>query len=150
MTLVLMMKGRVAGRIRLSGSWCLLARSNPRVPRGGWKYHRRFQQTSKTPFHANFLQSASIWLTGTAGGVGGGREETWSCYLTKKNRCGGYVLGLIIAETYLSVAGKLIFLQRRKFLKYSYAYWTVHHLDIWIKVDQLDDTCFIIDMITQV
>ena len=26
----------------------------------------------------------------------------------------------------------------------SYAYWTVHHLDIWIKVDQLDDTCFII------
>jgi len=25
----------------------------------------------------------------------------------------------------------------------SYAYWTVHHLDIWIKVDQLDDTCFI-------
>jgi len=23
----------------------------------------------------------------------------------------------------------------------SYAYWTVHHLDIWIKVDQLDDTC---------
>ena len=26
----------------------------------------------------------------------------------------------------------------------SYAYWTVHHLDIWIKVDHLDDTCFII------
>ena len=26
----------------------------------------------------------------------------------------------------------------------SYAYWTMHHLDIWIKVDQLDDTCFII------
>jgi len=26
----------------------------------------------------------------------------------------------------------------------SYAYWTVHHLDIWIKVDQLDDTCLII------
>jgi len=26
----------------------------------------------------------------------------------------------------------------------SYAYWTVHHFDIWIKVDQLDDTCFII------
>ena len=24
----------------------------------------------------------------------------------------------------------------------SYAYWTVHHLDIWIKVDQLDVTCF--------
>ena len=26
----------------------------------------------------------------------------------------------------------------------SYAYWTVHHLDIWIMDDQLDDTCFII------
>jgi len=26
----------------------------------------------------------------------------------------------------------------------TYAYWTVHHLDIWIIVDQLDDTCFII------
>jgi len=25
----------------------------------------------------------------------------------------------------------------------SFAYWTVHHLDIWIKVDQFDDTCFI-------
>jgi len=28
----------------------------------------------------------------------------------------------------------------------SYAYWTVHHLDIWIKVDQLDDTCFIMSI----
>ena len=26
----------------------------------------------------------------------------------------------------------------------AYAYWTVHHLDISIKIDQLDDTCFII------
>jgi len=25
----------------------------------------------------------------------------------------------------------------------AYAYWTVHHLDISIKIDQLDDTCFI-------
>ena len=28
----------------------------------------------------------------------------------------------------------------------SYAYWTVHHCDIWIKVDQLDDTCFIMSI----
>jgi len=28
----------------------------------------------------------------------------------------------------------------------SHAYWTVHHLDIWIKVDQLDDTCFIMSI----
>jgi len=28
----------------------------------------------------------------------------------------------------------------------SYAYWTVHHLDIWIKVNQLDDTCFIMSI----
>ena len=25
----------------------------------------------------------------------------------------------------------------------SYVYWTVHHLDNWIKIDQLDVTCFI-------
>ena len=30
-----------------------------------------------------------------------------------------------------------------KTLWISYAYWTVHHLDIWIKIDQLDDTWFI-------
>ena len=28
----------------------------------------------------------------------------------------------------------------------SYAYWTVHHLDIWIKVDQLDVTNFIMSL----
>jgi len=29
---------------------------------------------------------------------------------------------------------------------YSYAYWTVHHLDSWIKTDQIDVTCFIISL----
>jgi len=28
----------------------------------------------------------------------------------------------------------------------SYVYWTVHHLDSWIKIDQLDVTCFIISL----
>ena len=28
----------------------------------------------------------------------------------------------------------------------SYVYWTVHHLDSWIKIDQLDATCFIISL----
>jgi len=28
----------------------------------------------------------------------------------------------------------------------SYVYWTVHHLDSWIKRDQLDVTCFIISL----
>ena len=28
----------------------------------------------------------------------------------------------------------------------SYIYWTVHHLDSWIKRDQLDVTCFIISL----
>ena len=27
---------------------------------------------------------------------------------------------------------------------YSYVYWNVHHLDSWVKRDQLDVTCFII------
>ena len=32
-------------------------------------------------------------------------------------------------------------------LKYeSYVYWTVHHLDSWVKRDQLDVTCFIISL----
>ena len=30
----------------------------------------------------------------------------------------------------------------------SYVYWTVHHLDSWIKIDQLDVTCFIISLFT--
>jgi len=30
----------------------------------------------------------------------------------------------------------------------SYVYWTVHHLDSWIKRDQLDATCFIISLFT--
>jgi len=28
----------------------------------------------------------------------------------------------------------------------SYVYWTVHNLDSWIKVDQLDVTCFVISL----
>ena len=30
----------------------------------------------------------------------------------------------------------------------SYVYWTVHHLHSWIKIDQLDVTCFIISLFT--
>jgi len=30
----------------------------------------------------------------------------------------------------------------------SYVYWTVHHLDSWIKIDQLEVTCFIISLFT--
>ena len=30
----------------------------------------------------------------------------------------------------------------------SYFYWTVHHLDTSIKIDQLDVTCFIIPLFT--
>ena len=29
-----------------------------------------------------------------------------------------------------------------------YVYWTVQHLDSWIKIDQLDVTCFIISLFT--
>ena len=29
-----------------------------------------------------------------------------------------------------------------------YVYWTVHHLDSWIKINQLDVTCFIISLFT--
>ena len=30
----------------------------------------------------------------------------------------------------------------------SYVYWTVHHVESWIKIDQLDVTCFIISLFT--
>ena len=29
----------------------------------------------------------------------------------------------------------------------SYVHWTVHHLDSWVKRDQLDVTCFIISLL---
>ena len=31
-------------------------------------------------------------------------------------------------------------------IRESYVYWTVHHLDSWVKRDQLDVTCFIISL----
>jgi len=36
--------------------------------------------------------------------------------------------------------------QNINFLSVSYVYWTVHHLDSWIKGDQLVVTCFIISL----
>ena len=33
-----------------------------------------------------------------------------------------------------------------QYISLSYVYWTVHHLDSWIKRDQLDVTCFIISL----
>ena len=39
---------------------------------------------------------------------------------------------------------KFKYLTMLKYIQVSYAYWTVNHLDIWIMIDQLDDTCFII------
>ena len=36
--------------------------------------------------------------------------------------------------------------QAHHFLQESYVYWTVHHLDSWIKRDQLDVTCFFISL----
>ena len=35
---------------------------------------------------------------------------------------------------------------RRTETQISYVYWTVHHLDSWVKRDQLDATCFIITL----
>ena len=35
---------------------------------------------------------------------------------------------------------------RIKHMTTSYVYWNVHHLDIWMKIDQLDVTCFIISL----
>ena len=45
----------------------------------------------------------------------------------------------------------LVLLQKHSFTFFlqqliSYVYWTVHHLDSWVKRDQLDVTCFIISL----
>jgi len=46
-----------------------------------------------------------------------------------------------------SVGGSIVATKKMcmKFLTLSYAYWTVQHLDIWINVDQLGDTCLLLD-----
>jgi len=62
--------------------------------------------------------------------------------------CGSGWIVIVIVPTHLgsSIPRKVTILGliELKMKELSYAYWTVHHLDIWIKVDQLDDTCFII------
>ena len=35
-----------------------------------------------------------------------------------------------------------------KYVSDSYVYWTAHHHDSWIKIDQFDVTCFIISLLT--
>ena len=35
-----------------------------------------------------------------------------------------------------------------KIIRLSYVYWTVHHPDSWIKIDQLAVTCFIVSLFT--
>ena len=37
-------------------------------------------------------------------------------------------------------------IRRSSFVLLSCVYWTVHHLDSWVKRDQLDVTCFIISL----
>jgi hypothetical protein len=86
MTLLLMMKGRVAERIRLSGSWCLFARFYPRVPRGAANIIAGSSRLQR--LHSMLISYSrhqyDLLLQGVA--WGGRGEETWSCYLTKKKK----------------------------------------------------------------
>ena len=41
---------------------------------------------------------------------------------------------------------KLLSISGSNSKQHSYVYWTLHHLDSWIKRDQLDVTCFIISL----
>ena len=50
----------------------------------------------------------------------------------------------LMAYFVLSCMLKTRFLSKKS--RSSYVYWTVHHLDSWIKIDQLDVTCFIISL----
>jgi len=75
------------------------------------------------------------------------------CYIPPFIRCVLHCVPLSIyiltaAGTYKYTCWNWFICKAKSFVKTvtaeSYAYWTVHHLDIWIMVDQLDDTCFII------
>jgi len=47
---------------------------------------------------------------------------------------------------YLYIFPKTHYLYTYLNIAFTYVYWTVHHLDSWIKRDQLDVTCFIISL----
>ena len=47
---------------------------------------------------------------------------------------------------YLYIFTKTHYLYTYLNIAFTYVYWTVHHLDSWIKRDQLDVTCFIISL----
>jgi len=53
---------------------------------------------------------------------------------------------LPVMEAVMSTLGWVILCLREVFPCESYVYWTVHHLDSWIKRDQLYVTCFFISL----
>ena len=56
------------------------------------------------------------------------------------------VLYLITSNTTVLVIGNVYDVPPFSILNVSYVYSTVHHLDSWKKIDQLDVTCFIISL----
>ena len=51
-----------------------------------------------------------------------------------------------ISEDYFICTKTGFMLELAETIKFFYVYWTVHHLDSWIKRDKLDVTCFIISL----
>ena len=49
-------------------------------------------------------------------------------------------------KNWLRTETELFYTAGPEYIYISYVYWTVHHLDIWIKVHQLADTCFIMSV----
>ena len=77
------------------------------------------------------------------------RHSTWVTSLVM--RTAGTVLEPSVSLPFNHMTRMAVwenFVVQLTFLYKSYVYWTVHHLDSWIKIDQLDVTCFIISLFT--
>jgi len=85
-------------------------------------------------------------------------KTSWKCTICQTSKGGekktdwkfsSGVIGrhfLKCAPTAKTIHNKnLIHISLTKYI-YSYIYWSVHHLDSWVKRDQLDVTCFIISL----
>ena len=71
-----------------------------------------------------------------------------SCYCTR------YWVRVIHVSVWMRSANpwisvRILFIRSDSYIfSEFYVYWTVHHLDSWIKTDRLDVTCFIISLFT--
>jgi len=83
--------------------------------------------------------------------------EMLCCFVNRKPRtdkfkvilfCVTQTLKTEVKMSHVPFLHSLLSFLSSKYMSRPYVYWTVHHLDSWIKTDQLDVTCFIISVFT--